>query len=373
MSVNSVVLFRDFLEDNRTSMEIYSDNLEKALKPISQNFLKVNSFIPSIPNWLSRCKLPYGIFMRYARYFSYPNQARKNQGKINHIIDQSYGHLLNVIDFKKTIITVHDLIPVLAWKGVIQGLSYPHFPLLYKLSVSSLRKARTIIAVSQSTKSDLITYCGLDANKITVIYSGINKSFHSFSNEKKKLSRERFGFPDKNTHIVLITGSQSYKNILVSFQVANKLQNSLNKNLQMVWLGANSEKCIEYSKLVNLKNKVIPLRDINLNQLVELYNSVDCLLFPSLYEGFGFPPLEAMACGTAVVASNVASLPEVVGDAAIILPPNDVDGLTEAVKNILENENLRNDYIKRGYANVSRFTWESCASKVLSLYKKILI
>jgi glycosyltransferase involved in cell wall biosynthesis len=373
MSVNSVVLFRDFLEDNRTSMEIYSDNLENALKPISQNFLKINSYIPSIPNWLSRCKLPYGIFMRYARYFSYPNQARKNQGTINHIIDQSYGHLLNVIDFKKTIITVHDLIPVLAWKGVIQGLSYPHFPLLYKLSVASLRKARSIIADSQSTKSDLITYCGLDANKITVIYPGINKRFHSFSNEKKKLSREHFGFPDKNTHIVLITGSQNYKNILASFQVANKLQNNLNKNLQMVWLGTNNDKCTEYSKLVNLKNRVIPLNGINLNQLVELYNSVDCLLFPSLYEGFGFPPLEAMACGTPVVTSNVASLPEVVGDAGIMLPPNDVDGLADAVKNILVNENLRNHYIERGYVNAGRFTWESCASKVLSLYKKILI
>ena len=105
---------------------------------------------------------------------------------------------------------------------------------------------------------------------------------------------------------------------------------------------------------------------------MELYNVVDCLLFPSLYEGFGLPPLEAMACGTPVVTSNAASIPEVVGNAAIILPPNNVDGLAEAVKDILEKKILRDDYIKRGLDNVKNFTWERSASKVFSLYKKIL-
>ena len=78
----SIVIFRDFLEDNRTSMEIYSDKLESALKPFAKNIINVNSYTPSISNWSSKCKLPFGISMRYARYFSYPNQAKKNQGKI---------------------------------------------------------------------------------------------------------------------------------------------------------------------------------------------------------------------------------------------------------------------------------------------------
>ena len=370
MSLESIVLFRDFLEDNRTSMEVYSDNLEHALKPIVHS-LQVNSHIPSIPNWLSKYKLPHGFRIRYARYFSYPNQAKKNQGIINHIIDQSYGHLLNTLDPKRTIITVHDIIPILAWKGLIPKLSYPHFPLLYKMSIKALSKARAIIAVSQNTKNDLIAHCGLNANNITVIHNGIDSRFCSFSKEKKKFLRDRFGFPDQNTHVILISGFQSYKNNLVSFQVVSKLQQQ-NKNVQLVWLGGNNKLCIEYSKRVNLNNKAIPISNLSFDQIVELYNSVDCLLFPSLYEGFGFPPLEAMACGTPVIASNAASIPEVVGNAAIMLPPDDVDGLTEAVKGILENKMLRDDYIKRGYANTNRFTWERSASKVFSLYKKIL-
>lgn len=369
----SVVLFRDFLEDNRTSMEIYSDKLESNLKLIANNFININSYTPSISNLISKYKLPFGIGMKYARYFSYPNQAKKNQGTINHIIDQSYAHLLNAVNSKQTIITVHDLIPLLAWKGVIPGLKYPHYPLLYKLSIASLKKAKAIIAISKSTKNDLINYCGLEERKITVIHAGVDKKFSSFSSEKKKLARHNLGLPPKNTYVVLIVGFQSYKNILVSFKVISKLQNNLNTNVQLVWLGSNKDMCSKYSKLANLNNDAITLSNLGIDKLIELYNSVDCLLFPSLYEGFGSPPLEAMACGTPVITSNVASIPEVVGDAAIMLPPNDISGLAKAVKDILENKTLRDDYVKRGYLNASRFTWELCASKVLSLYKKILI
>ena len=264
MKQDSVVLFRDFVEDNRTSMEIYSDKLESTLKPIAKNLIKINSYTPVLSNWLSKYKLPFGISMRYARYFSYPNQAKQNQGKINHIIDQSYAHLLNAIDPKQTIITVHDLIPFLAWKGEIPGLKYPHFPLLYKLSIASLNKARAIIAISDNTKKDLINHCGIDASKITVIHAGVDKRFESFSNEKKKLARQNLGFTTKDTYFILIVGFQSYKNILVSFQVVSKLQHTLNANIQLIWLGSNEELCAKYSKRLNLINSAIPIRNLHL-------------------------------------------------------------------------------------------------------------
>ena len=129
MGLDAIVLYRDFLEDYRTSMEIYANNLESSMQPIANDFLKVISYTPTIPKWVFNYKLPYGARIRYARYFSYPRQAKNNQGRINHIVDQSYAYLLNSIDHKRTIVTVHDLIPVLAWNGDIPGLSYPHFPL----------------------------------------------------------------------------------------------------------------------------------------------------------------------------------------------------------------------------------------------------
>ena len=185
----------------------------------------------------------------------------------------------------------------------------------------------------------------------------------------------------------------SYKNILVSFQVVSKLQHTLNANIQLIWLGSNEELCAKYSKRLNLINSAIPIRNLHFNSLVELYNSVDCLLFPSLYEGFGSPPLEAMNAGCPVVSVKISSIPEVAGDAAILIDKIKKEnfihavkllnnkkfktklvnkGFAQAVKNILENENLRNNYIELGYRNANRFTWESSSLKVFSLYQKIL-
>ncbi len=372
MSLNSLILFRDFLEDNRTSMEIYADNLEKSLNLVALNNFTVNSYTPSIPKWTLKFRLHHSARIRFARYFSYPNQAKKHQGTINHIVDQSYGHLLRSVDSSRTVITVHDLIPILAWKGLVPGLSYPHFPFLYKITVAALHKARAIIAVSQSTKSDLISYCGLKDNDITVIHNGLDARFRTLSDKKRISLRYSFGFPDQGTYVVLITGSQDYKNHLTSFRVIALLENIMKKPIQLVWLGSNNDLSDKYLQKVTLNNPVITLSSLSTERLVELYNSIDCLLFPSWYEGFGWPPLEAMACGAPVVASNAASLPEIVADAALTASPDDVGGLGEAVRIMLEDESLRSSYIKRGYNNISRFTWDHCATKVASLYQKIL-
>lgn len=372
MAISTLTLYRDFIEDNRLSMEVYADNLVRSLNLIAGDSINVNHYRPLIPEWMVKYKVSHAIKIRFARYFSYPITARKNQGAINHIIDQSYAHLLNVIDSTRSVITVHDLIPLLAWKGKIPGMSYPHYPFLFKFAIASLHKAHTIIAVSHSTKKDLVTYCGLKDSNIIVIHNGIDSGFRSFPKKEKVALRRSFGFPEDGAHLVLITGSQNYKNHVTSLRVIDRLQHATKNPVQLVWLGSEEDGYKKSLEGVNLKNRVIRLNQLSLKRLVELYNSVDCLLFPSWYEGFGLPPLEAMACGTPVVASTAASLPEIVGDASLTAEPGDADGLTKAVKLILENEALRNNYIKRGYKNASHFTWERCASEVFTVYKKII-
>lgn len=372
MSLDSLTLFRDFPEDNRTSMEVYADNLEMYLKLVARDNLNVTSYTPSIPDGLFNSFLPRGAKIRVARYFSYPNQAKIIQGTVNHIVDQSYGHLLRAIDSSRTVITVHDLIPILAWKGLVPGLSYPHYPLLYKLTIAYLHKARAIIAVSQSTKRDLIAHCGLNDADITVIYNGIDPRFRVKKDEDRQRARHSFGLPAQESNIILITGNQSYKNHMTSFRVIKRLQTLLRKPVHVVWLGASEFERARCIKEVLLSCEVTLLNNLSVERLVDLYNSVNCLLFPSLYEGFGWPPLEAMACGTPVVVSNAASLPEIVGDAAITVAPDDVEGLAEGVRAMFEDEFIRLDYIKRGYKNVCRFTWENCASDVFKVYHRIL-
>ena len=107
-------------------------------------------------------------------------------------------------------------------------------------------------------------------------------------------------------------------------------------------------------------------------EVVDLYNCVDFLLFPSFYEGFGRPPVEAMACGLPVVCSDAASLPEVVGDAALIADPDDEDSLAKHILNLLNNSELRDSLIGRGFENIKRFSWHENINKTISLYNKIL-
>jgi glycosyltransferase involved in cell wall biosynthesis len=106
-------------------------------------------------------------------------------------------------------------------------------------------------------------------------------------------------------------------------------------------------------------------------ELPNLYNAVDCLLFPSLYEGFGWPPLEAMACATPVVASNAASLPEVIGEAGLLCAPGDDEGLARAMQAVLTDEGLRQSLVEKGLARARQFTWEETARKTLEVYERV--
>jgi glycosyltransferase involved in cell wall biosynthesis len=122
-----------------------------------------------------------------------------------------------------------------------------------------------------------------------------------------------------------------------------------------------------------LKDHVIELEFVPSERMQDIYNSVDCLLFPSWYEGFGWPPLEAMSCGTPVVTSNVASLPEVVGNAGFMLAPDDVEGLSCAVYSLLEDLNVRQNFVQRGLARAKLFNWESNIMETLKIYEQITV
>lgn len=370
MSKPQVTLFRDFIEDGRTSMEVYADGLTKSLSENVGNRFYITEYVPHTSRPLGR--LPDEFRMRAERYLSYPLQAKRNQGSVNHIIDHAYGHLLRWIDPTRSIVSVHDLIPILAYNNKIPGMSYPNLPLLFKFSMASLKKARFITAVSNSTKNDLVTYCGLAENRINVIHNGIWEGFSSFTDTERRRVRKSFGFLGEEAHVILITGSLKYKNHDTSFSIIEILQQRTIKPVQLVILkDAANELEVDVTKY-RLNEPPIIVSGLNKERLVDLYNAVDCLLFPSLYEGFGWPPLEAMACGTPVVASNVASLPEIIGDAGIMESPHEPGKLAEAVLQFLEDKKFSNEYVQRGLIRVEQFSWKRCADAFVKLYDNIL-
>jgi len=365
-----VNLYRTFREDNRTSMEIYAHHLHYYIKKNYNSIIDISSFTP---NMLISKYLPNKLKMRFARYVEYPYQIKKTHLKfeINHIVDHGYSHLIRYPLSKfNTIITVHDIIPILAWRGHIKNFNYPHKPILFEYSINSLKNATHIIAVSKNTKKDLIEHCGFKKKNISVVYNGCSSSFKPLPKiQKEDLRNNKFKFP-KDSFLILITG-EGYKNHETALKVLKELR-SKKKNIYLVRLGPKNHDWDNLKYNYSLSQYIIELSGLKLNEISELYNSVDCLLFPSLYEGFGLPPLEAMANGIPVVASNVASIPEVVGDAGLLYNPNDVEGMIEGITLIMNDEKIKEEMINRGIKQSSLFTWEKSVEKLVNVYNSVL-
>jgi len=367
-----IVLFRGYAEDQRNSMEVYADNLKTNLRRLNQNGIKIEEFRPSMSHFARRLPEFANFRMRMNRYIGFPIQARRTRGVLNHILDHGYAHLLQVLDPKRTVLTVHDLIPILGGLGKIRGVDLGHRRWLSEWTARYYRKARRIIASSENTKNDLVKYCGCNPELIKVIYLGINSTFRPVPDQKKTECRIALGLPQENVKLVLITGQQVYKNQVTSVVVMELLQRKYGGSIQLVRLGRSSSEWDLAIARSSFQNQVNYLADLPPDKMPQLYNAVDCLLFPSWYEGFGLPPVEAMASGTPVVTSCVASLPEVVGEAGLMVPPDNVVGLAEAVEALLEDEGLRQAQIRKGLDHVKKFAWEKNAAMTMEIYREII-
>jgi glycosyltransferase involved in cell wall biosynthesis len=200
---------------------------------------------------------------------------------------------------------------------------------------------------------------------------GVSSEFQKLGDSKAAL-REKLGLDSRESFLILITGIHFYKNHETSLAVLQRLRRRAECDYKVIWLG--NCRAINDSSVINsgLASAVVGIEPRSIRQLVEVYNAVDCLLFPSLYEGFGLPPLEAMACGTPVICSSAASLPEVVGDAALTTTPDDVEGFVEYVRALAQCESQRDLLVKRGIERASLFSWEQHARAVWSIYRQLM-
>ena len=184
----SITLFRNYVEDERFSMEVYADGLVKALRTHFPGRCHLNEYIPTLPKG-SKAGL-WG--MRLARYVRYPWQARRQPGQINHIVDPGYGHLLYILDPKRTVVTVHDLIPLVRWSGGIPGCPPGRKPWLNLFSFRALRRAQHLITDSENTRHDLMKILKIPSDRISTIYPGIDKIFRPYGPEEKTAARRFF-------------------------------------------------------------------------------------------------------------------------------------------------------------------------------------
>lgn len=357
MSQLSVTLFRDYIEDERWSMEVFADNLSAALKANYSDRVLVTEYRPTVLLFPGAD----AFRMRLSRFVSYPWAARQASNQLNHILDHAYGHLLYSLDPARTVVTVHDMYPLARWHGKVQGVEPGKRPRLNEFSFHALRRGAHLMADSQNTRRDLIELCGCDPNRITVVPLGISEDFYPSANPPR---------PDPVKR-VLIVGAPAYKNRAGAFRIFARLKELCPMPLELVAVGANTPEWHVTAEQAGLKGFVRWVDVKNVREMAALYNCVDALLFPSLYEGFGLPVLEAMACGCPVVASNTASIPEVAGDAAILCAPADEDAFAQALAQVLTDNALRDRMVARGLLHAREFTWERTARATLRVYENV--
>jgi glycosyltransferase involved in cell wall biosynthesis len=289
-----------------------------------------------------------------------------------HVLDQGYAHVIRGLDPARTVVTCHDLIPLLAAEGVIPMALSGTVARTFRWRIAHLRRARAVIAVSHATRATLERYAGVPAERITVVPQGVSTIFQPRP-DGATATRAAAGLPTVAIVLLQVASAVRYKNTPAVLHALARLHETLGHGVMLVRVGAPMfPDEADLAGRLGVLNAVREMGAVDDDTLVAWLNAADVLVFPSLWEGFGWPPLEAMACGTPVVASNTPAVAEVVGDAGLLVPPDDHAALAAAIERIVTDRGLLESLRHKGLERADDFTWARTASATMAVYERVL-
>ncbi|MTI59429.1 MAG: glycosyltransferase family 4 protein [Firmicutes bacterium] len=310
----------------------------------------------------------FNIMNCRAKVFSLKEQVelpllnKKNKIDLYH----SPHFVFPVLNSKKMVLTIHDLTPLL----------FPQYfsvnARIYMKMMIWLSRYRTakIITVSKNTKEDLIDKFSFRDDKIEVIYNGVGECYKSINNQEL-LDGVKKKYDTGENFILYVGNIKQHKNIVRLLKAVSRLD----RPNKLIIVGKRDNAYDEVLTVIEkegLNDRVIFTGFVSDKDLVYLYNAAKVFIYPSLYEGFGLPPLEAMACGTPVITSNVSSLPEVVADAAIKINPYSIDDIDNAIHRVLTDPDLQKKLSEKGKERAKKFTWKKTAEETLKVYQDVM-
>jgi glycosyltransferase involved in cell wall biosynthesis len=272
--------------------------------------------------------------------------------------------------FAPSLLTVHDL----SFLRYPQGAHPALLAWLTKAVPRSLRRAHHVLADSKSTRADLIQLMQVPANQITVIGAGVGERFQPV-NEPETLARVRARYQLPDRFILSVSTLEPRKNFTGLIAAFNQMTVSSVSDLHLVIAGGKGwlyDDIFAVAETSPFRERIHFAGYVADEDLPALYNLATLFAFPSHYEGFGIPVLEAMACGTPVVCADNSSLPEIAGDAALLVEAADTDALADAMHQLLTDASLRERLVQRGFAQARKFTWEKAAKRLIQAYHNVL-
>lgn len=312
--------------------------------PTGKNFVKKTLKVPDQSFW-GRQALIDKVFL--------PGFFRKN--KIN-VFHRAVGYTMPKNKNVFTILTVHDL-RTLTIGDQFSAQNIDH----YKAVLASIDRC---VVVSECTRRDLMEHFDMDEKKISVVYLGADERYKPVS--KKDIRNVRSHFNIRLPYFLSV-GSVPRKNIEGIIRGFAGCQHR--KDYQLVLnCKVDIEKYTQLSEELGIKDQIVFVNNVSDDELVALYSGCHCFAFPSLYEGFGLPIVEAMNCGAPVITSNISACPEVAGDATLLVDPKNIDTISDAMNQVCRDEQLRKSLIEKGFQQARNFSWDKFASEMKKVY-----
>lgn len=366
-----IAFFTDTLNDKPTGIGNYTCNLIRSLVKTdnTDKYSLINSQKTSLFSDINEIIIQ-DPFRHISKALLWQLYATTRLRKFDNI-DIVHNCTHNLTFFKlaqKSVVTVHDISPI--------SMSYTHargYAFLFRLLFpNTLRKADSIVTDSVSTQNEVAKYLNIPLSNMTVVYPGIDHDvFHMLPRNDVHGVIENYGL---NSPFILYVGTlEPRKNVAGLIEAFHKLSKK-QSNYKLVLAGKKGwlfDRIFKIVEALDIQDKVIFMDYVPEKDLPILYNAAELFVYPSLYEGFGLPPLEAMACGAPVITSNTSSLPEVVGDAGITVDPHDIDRLADEMLRVLADEGLRQDMINKGLDRAKMFNWKKTAGETINVYRNI--
>ncbi len=358
------------------SMDVYADNLVSELKALCPEW-KIIEIAPK--PWSKDLENLWhsGNPLRkyYERFFNHPRTVSNLEADIFHIIDHTNGHIAYWLKKmgKPVIITCHDLVQYVYPEILKNQSRFPAFSLAtWEYSVKGITVADHTIAVSTNTAQDITNYLNINPKKITVVPNGVESQFRQLAAEIVENWRQQYIGSPTEICILNVGSTHQRKNIITILKVVKAIAD---QGLAVRLWKIGDDFTLEQKQFIrdqSLDKHITFLGKPDREALIRFYNAADVMLAPSLYEGFGLTILEAMACGTPVITSNVSSLPEVAGDGAILVNPTDIEAITQHIFHLQKDFAYRQNLINQGLTKAKIFTWQQNAEDMARLYKEII-